>query len=129
MAIIPDKALDILAEPESVKMVATTNKDGIPNVVIISTISVLDLETIAFADLCLGTTKKNLKQTGKLTVTVLGKDDKAFQIRCSFINFDNKSDLYDTWHIAVWNRMRLQLKAVALARVDDVIEIFLDRVT
>jgi len=122
MAIIPDIILDTMAEPDSVKMVGTVDQDGKPNVVMISTIAVLDLETIAFADLKLGKTKENLYNNGKLTLSVSNKTGKTYQIRCSFVAFDNKSEIYDRWFNAVWQRMSMQLKGVAIAKVIKIIQ-------
>jgi predicted pyridoxine 5'-phosphate oxidase superfamily flavin-nucleotide-binding protein len=120
MAAIPDRVLDILAEPRSVKMVGTVDNRGVPNVVIISTISVLNPETIAFADICLGKTKKNLQQNGKITVAVIGNEKEAYQIECRFVHFEDRTPLYDLWRNAVWNRMMMELKGVAVAGVVNV---------
>lgn len=120
MAAIPDRVLDILAEPRSVKMVGTVNNSGVPNVVIISTVSVLNPETIAFADICLGKTKRNLQQNGKITVAVIGSEKEAYQIRCRFVHFEDRTPLYDLWRNAVWNRMKMELKGVAVAGVVNV---------
>ena len=121
---IPDRVLDILAEPGSVKMVGTVDNKGAPNVVIISTVAVLDPERIAFADICLGKTKTNLQQNGKITVTVIGSEKEAYQIECRFVDFENKTPLFNRWYIPVRNRLgmdlNLELKAVAIARVVNV---------
>jgi len=121
MAVIPDIVLDTLAEPGSVKMVGTADKEGKPNVVVITTIAVLDPETIAFADLRLGQTKVNLKKTGKLTVTVIGSNNQAYQILCRFVHFEDKTPLFDTWYNAVWEKVSIQLRGIAIAKVLDVI--------
>ncbi|HDL08634.1 MAG TPA: hypothetical protein ENG35_07865 [Desulfobacteraceae bacterium] len=126
MAVIPDIALDILAEPKSVKMVGTVNNEGVPNVVIISTISVLTPEKIAFADICLGKTKANLKQNGKLTITVIGSEKKAYQIKCKFIHFDKKTPIFGLWHEPIYQKTMMRLKAVAIANVIEVTEAGLD---
>jgi predicted pyridoxine 5'-phosphate oxidase superfamily flavin-nucleotide-binding protein len=117
MAAIPDRVLDILAEPRSVKMVGTVDNSGVPNVVIISTLSVLNPETIAFADICLGKTRRNLQQNGKITVAVIGSEKEAYQIECRFVHFEDSTSLYDLWRNAVWNRMKMELKGVAVAGV------------
>ena len=123
MAVIPDNVLDILAEPESVKMLGTVNNLGVPNVVIISSLSVLTPEKIAFADVCLGKTKANLKQNGKLTIGVIGHEKKAYQIKCKFIHFDKRTSIFNLWYEAVYEKMMMmRLKAVAIANVIDVSE-------
>jgi predicted pyridoxine 5'-phosphate oxidase superfamily flavin-nucleotide-binding protein len=127
MAVIPDNVLDILAEPESVKMLGTVNDLGVPNVVIISSLSVLTPEKIAFADVCLGKTKENLKQNGKLTIGVIGYEKKAYQIKCKFVHFDNRTALFESWYEAVYKRMMMmRLKSVAVANVIEVSEAGLD---
>lgn len=127
MTIIPDIVLDTLAEPGSVKMMGTVDQKGKPNVVVISTIAVLDPETIAFADLKIGQTKKNLNKNGKLTIAVSGASGKTYQIRCRFIMFDDKSELFKRWFSAVWDKMAMfftggtSLKGVGIAKVIEVI--------
>ena len=120
MTILPDTVLDALAESTSVTMASTVDSQGKPNTVVISTIAVVDLETLAFADACLGKTKVNLKETGKLTVTVVTSQGTAHQIQCTFVHFDNKTPLFDTWHEAVWQKMSIQIKGVGIAKVDNV---------
>jgi Pyridoxamine 5''-phosphate oxidase. len=120
MAVIPDRVLDILAEPRSVKMVGTVDNSGVPNVVIISTVSVLNPETIAFADICLGKTRRNLQQNGKITVAVIGSAKETYQIECRFVHFEDRTHLYELWRNAVWNRMKMELKGVAVAGVVNV---------
>lgn len=122
MAVIPDYVIDKIAETDSIKMLGTVDEHGKPNVVIISTLSVLDPETVAFADLHLGKTKVNLNNTAKLTISVVGTDKKTFQIQCKFIHFDTKSPMFDIWHDAVWEKMNMQLKGIAVAKVIRVIE-------
>ena len=128
MPAIPDIVLDTLAEPGSVKMVGTVDKDGKPNVVVISTIAVLNPETIAFADVRLGKTKDNLRKNGRLTVAVTGTTGKTYQIRCRFVAFDNKSEMYNRWFNALWQKLSLQfnisiqLKGVAIAKVMEVVQ-------
>ncbi|MBL0700924.1 MAG: hypothetical protein JJV92_08590 [Desulfosarcina sp.] len=127
MAVIPDNVLDVLAEPESVKMLGTVNDLGVPNVVIISSLSVLTTEKIAFADVCLGKTKANLKQNGKLTIGVIGYEKKAYQIKCKFVHFDNRTSIFESWYDAVYERMMMmRLKSVAIANVIEVSEAGLD---
>lgn len=120
MTILSDTVLDALADPASVAMLATVDGQGKSNTVVISTIAVVDLETLAFADACLGRTKANLKETGKLTVTVIAGQGPAHQIQCTFIHFDNKTPLFDTWHDAVWQKMSIQIKGVGLAKVENI---------
>ncbi len=120
MAAIPDRVLDVLAEPRSVKMVGTVDNRGMPNVVIISTVSVLNPETIAFADICLGKTRRNLQQNGNITVAVIGGEKEAYQIECRFVHFEDRTPLYDLWRNAVWNRMKMDIKGVAVAGVVNV---------
>ena len=120
MAVIPDRILDILAEPRSIKMVGTVDNNGVPNVIVISTLSVLNSETIAFADICLGKTRRNLQQNGKVTVAVIGVEKEAYQIECRFVHFEDRTPLFNLWRNAVWDKMKMDIKGVAIAGVVDI---------
>lgn len=120
MASLPDIVLDILAEPRSVKIVGTVKNHGMPNLVVISTVAVIDPETIAFGDICLGKTKENLLLTGKFTLTVIGSEKKAYQIWCRFVHFENETPRYRIWYAAIWQKMMMHLKGIAIAKVEKV---------
>ena len=120
MAVIPDGVLDILAEPRSIKMAGTVDNNGVPNVVVISTLSVLNPETIAFADIRLGKTRRNLRQNGKLTIAVIGGGKEACQIECRFVHFEDRTPLFYRWRNLLWDRMQMEIKGVAIAGVVNV---------
>ncbi len=48
---LPDEVVEILNDPESIKVVATKDEEGIPHVVFKGFVGALDSETIAFAEL------------------------------------------------------------------------------
>jgi len=120
MAVIPDRVLDILAEPRSVTMVGTVDKNGVPNVIVITTLSILNPETIAFADIFLGKTKTNLRQNGKITVAVIGGEKEAYQIECRFVHFEDRTPLFYRWRNLLWDRIKVEIKGVAIAGVVNV---------
>jgi hypothetical protein len=61
MAKLPQELIDLIADPASLKIVATTNADGIPHVVAKGSLTTLDGETIAFQEgHDLNTSNKNL---------------------------------------------------------------------
>jgi len=120
MAQMPKKVMDALADPGAMKMVGTVNGSGVPNAVIVNTIAALNPETIAFADLRLGKTKDNLTDTGKMTVTILRPNREAYQVKCSFQSFDETSPLAAEWNEMIYSRMRIQIRAVGMAKVEEV---------
>lgn len=120
MAQMPKAVMDALADPGAMKMVGTVSSSGVPNAVIVNTMAALDPEAIAFADLRLGKTKANLNETGKLTVTVLRPNREAYQIKCSFQGFEETSPLAAEWNEMIYGRMRIQIKAVGIGKVEEV---------
>ena len=60
------RVIDIFNDPEASKVLATKDAEGKLNVVPIGTMVAIDEETIGFADVMLGKTRKNLETTGKV---------------------------------------------------------------
>lgn len=120
MAKMPKEVLDALADPIRLKTLATVNKAGVPNIVVVGTLAAMDEETIIFADLRLGKTKENLFDTGKFTVNVIGSDLSSYQIKGTFKEYQERTPLAEQWNEAVYSRIKMQIRGVVLGRVEEV---------
>ena len=119
MTKIPSEVMDALANEQTLKFLATINSSGVLNAVIVATVSALDEETIIFANLKLGKTKENLFQTKKFTISIITPEMKNYQLRCKFIGFQESGALAEEYNEVVFNKLRLQLKEVGLAKVEE----------
>jgi hypothetical protein len=94
MVSIPKYVQDFL--PGKLAWVATTSRDGEPNVTPKGTLKLLDDAHVAFADLFSLKTRKNLLENNKVAVTVVdAATAKGYQIKGMAEVVDSGS-LYDT---------------------------------
>ena len=70
MVTIPKDVMDVIAAPDSTKMMATVDEKGFPNVAPVGSITAVDSETIAFAELFIKKTKANLENTKKVAIVI-----------------------------------------------------------
>ena len=70
MVTIPKDVMDVIAAPDSTKMMATVDEKGLPNVATVGSITAVDSETIAFAELFIKKTKENLENTKKVAIII-----------------------------------------------------------
>lgn len=120
MTKIPGEVMDALTNEQTLKFLATINSSGVLNAVIVATVSALDDETIIFANLKLGKTKENLLQTKKFTISIVTPEMRNYQLRCNFIEFQESGALAKEYNEVVFNKLRIQLKEVGLAKVEGV---------
>ena len=81
MVDIPKEVLDIIAAPDSVKLMATVDEKGFPNVAAVGSITAIDSETIAFAELFIKKTKLNLEKTKKVAIMIFKGPMIGFQLK------------------------------------------------
>ena len=74
--------------------VATCNKDGIPNVVYIKYLKVIDDQTILITDNYLSKTRDNILNNGKIAFVVLDSNKGSYQIKGTTERFE-KGPMYD----------------------------------
>lgn len=94
MVKMPKEVMDLLIDLEAPKALATVDTKGKPNNVPMGSFSAIDDETIAFADVFLGKTKKNLEATKKAAVTVY-KGFNGYQVKGTFQGFRTSGDAYE----------------------------------
>ncbi len=120
MVNIPKEVMDILAAPDSAKMIATVNTEGLPNVVPVWSITAVDAETIAFAELFIKHTKENLKNNRKIAISVFKGPMIGYQLKGTFAGFQTSGTLFENFSENVKKAMNMQIKSVGLIKVDAV---------
>jgi predicted pyridoxine 5'-phosphate oxidase superfamily flavin-nucleotide-binding protein len=101
--------------------IATASKDGVPNVVFVGLLKVLDDENIMIADNFFYKTAANLEQNPKISILCYNGDTKkSFQIKGSVTvykegeNFDSMR----TWVHGINNK--LPAKSCVMVKVDEI---------
>ena len=80
MAKIPDAVKKAISKQE-LFCVATSTSKGIPNIVYVKYLKVVDDETILIADNYLNKTRDNILNNGKIAFVVLDEEKGSFQIK------------------------------------------------
>ena len=122
MVTIPKDVMDIIAAPDSIKMMATVDEKGFPNIATVGSITAVDSETIAFAELFIKKTKENLENTKKVTIIIFKGPMVGYQLKGTFAGFQTSGPIFDSFSEKVMNAMKLQIKGVGIIKVDNVFE-------
>jgi len=117
---IPKEVIDTLAAPDSAKMLATIDAEGIPNVVPVWSIVSVDSQTIAFAELFIKKTKENLEKNKKVAIAVFRGPMTGYQLKGDFIGFQTTGQLFENFSKKIKEAMKLQIKSVGLIKVNAV---------
>jgi uncharacterized protein len=120
MVNIPKDVLEVLAASDSAKMIATTDAQGNPNIAPVWSISSVDAETIAFAELFIKHTKENLETTKKAAIAVFKGPTTGYQLKGTFAGFQTTGPIFEAFSKNVMAAMKLQIKSIGLIKVDAV---------
>ena len=97
--------------------VATSHRDGTPNVVYIKYLKVVDDETVLLADNYLSKTRDNILANGKIAFVVLDEEKGSFQVKGTARRL-TEGPLFD--HMRQWVPDRLPRVAAVVMQVEDV---------
>jgi len=120
MVNIPKDVMDILSAADSAKMMATVDAQGIPNVVPVWSIMAVDPETIAFAEIFIINTKKNLEKNKKVAIAVFKGPTTGYQLKGTFMGFQTTGPVFENMSKRLKEARNLQVKSVGVIKVDSV---------
>jgi len=123
MAKMPQEVMDLLNErPIVPKVLSTCDAVGTLNVVPKGTLSAIDEETIAFADIWGDKTNVNLEATSKAAVAVFKIQvlPVGYQVKGTFQGFQASGPLFDTFAKQVKEQLNLDIRAVGVLKVEEV---------
>lgn len=116
---MPKEVMDVLIAPDTVKMLATVDEKGTPNVASVGSIIPVDPETIAFAEIFMKRTKENLEKNRKAAITVFKAPLVAYQLKGTFAGSQKSGPVFDNFAKKMSER-KLQVKSVGIIKVDEV---------
>ena len=97
--------------------VATSSQNGIPNVVYIKYLKVVDDETVLIADNYLSKTRANILENGKVAFVALDGDKGSYQIKGTTERFE-KGPMYD--EVQNWVPDTLPRAAAVVMKVEEI---------
>jgi len=122
LAKMPRVVQDLFNDLNAIKFLATVDAEGKPNVVMISSLVAIDEETLAFADLMMNKTKKNLLTTKKVAATVFKPPLASYQVKGTFEGFQTSGFLVDVFneHELLRHSSYMNVKQAGTIRVEEV---------
>ena len=122
MVKMPPKVLEKFMDLNTIKFMATVDDEGKPNVAYILSMTAIDDETLAFADLALNKTKKNLLSNGRVAVSVLANGEIQYQVKGTFQGFQESGPIFDMYNEVPQLKYNAYFrpKAVGLIKVEEV---------
>ncbi len=111
MAQLSEDVIAAIEDPQSVKMLATADKQNSINMVPIGSIKVVDEETLAYACFFAGKTKRNIETTRQAAIVIFQPPLEGYQVKGRFLKWETAGDIYDQVTIPVVE----QLKSMGLS--------------
>ena len=96
MVKMPKEVMDMFNDPAASKVLGTIDENGVLNVAPIGTLSAINEETIAFAEVFGGKTKSNLEKTRKAAAVAYKSPPPAgYQIKGALVGWQTSGPLFD----------------------------------
>ncbi len=121
MVKMPKEVMDIFNDPAASKVLGTIDDHGVLNVAPIGTLRAINEDTIAFAEIFEGKTKKNLELTKKaVAVAYKYPPPTGYQIKGTLIGWQTSGPLFDTLDKRMREIMNLGIRRVGTIQVEEV---------
>jgi len=122
LAKMPKEIMELFNDPASIKFLATVDSQGKPNVVVIASLVAINDETLAFADMMINKTKRNLMTTKKVAATVYKPTMSSFQVKGTFLGFVREGPLVEMFNMPDPIRLNTvsNVDQVGLIKVEEV---------
>ncbi len=120
---IPKEVMDLLKPGEEqmqvVKVLATSDEKGVPHAIILGSLMAIDEETLAFALVWAGTTRKNLETTKEACVIVYKPPMTAYRIHGCFEEYISSGPLFDRY-VEELKKFNLECRGVIKIKVAEI---------
>ncbi|MEK6977149.1 MAG: pyridoxamine 5'-phosphate oxidase family protein [Candidatus Hydrothermarchaeota archaeon] len=120
MAKMPKMVMDLFNDPHSYKALATSTRDGVPNVSPKHSIVALDEETLAFADIFGSKTNRNLEENMRVAAVAWKMPPVGYQVKGLFEGFKTSGPAFENLSKRIKEAINLDINAVGFIRVEEV---------
>ena len=120
MAKMTQEIMDMVNAQDVIKMLGTVDEAKKINVVPIASFAALDAETLMYADIFSGRTRKNLEKSKKATVTVYKPPMAGYQIKGTCTGFQSTGPLWEQVTQKIYQAMKVPCKGVGIIKVEEI---------
>jgi predicted pyridoxine 5'-phosphate oxidase superfamily flavin-nucleotide-binding protein len=114
--------MELFNDPGSAKVLATAGTTALEvNAVPKGSLTALNEDMVAFADIFGDKTNKNLQLNKKVSALAFKTSPvEGYQVKGTFLGYQTSGDLFDRFAKTVKEKIKLEIKAVGIIRVDEV---------
>lgn len=113
MAKMPQEVRDMFNDSAASKVLASIDETGVPNVAPLGTLRAINEETIAFAEIYGGKTKRNLEKTKKAAAVAFRYPlPVGYQIKGTFMGWQTSGPLFEMMDKRMKEIMKIGIKRV-----------------
>ena len=124
MAKMPKEVMDFFNDVETSKVLATVDAAGTLNVTPKGSLSAIDEETIAYAEVAGGKSESNLGANNKAAAASFKTQPPGgYQVKGTFQGFQTSGPLFDTFAKMLKEMAQIDLKEVGTIKVEEVYQI------
>ena len=117
MAALPEKVKKAWEDREGPIILSTVNRDGIPNAIYATCVSIFSEDTVVVANNYFSKTLKNILAGSKGTILFITKEGKSYQIKGS-IEYHKEGSIFED--MKKWNPKKHPGHAAAALKVEEV---------
>ena len=117
MATLPEKVSKAWEDREGPIILTTVNRDGIPNSIYATCVSIFSEDTVVVANNYFSKTLENILAGSKGTILFITKEGKSYQIKGS-IEYHKEGSVYED--MKKWNPKKHPGHAAAALKVEEV---------
>jgi len=117
MAALPEKVSKAWEDREGPIILTTVNRDGIPNSIYATCVSIFSEDTVVVANNYFSKTLENILAGSKGTILFITKEGKSYQIKGS-IEYHKEGSVYED--MKKWNPKKHPGHAAAALKVEEV---------
>ena len=118
MAKMSKEVMALFKDPQASKVLATVDVEGKPNVAPKGSLTAIDEETVAFADIVGGKTRANLEMNAKVAAAAF-KMPTGYQVKGTFQGFQTSGPLFDKF-TQMLKSLGMSPQAVGTIKVEEV---------
>ncbi len=104
---------------DAIKVLATADENGVPNVAHVWSIMPVGQEQVAFAEMFIKKTKQNLEKNKKVAISVFKAPAISYQLKGTFVGFQTSGQIFDDISKMLGER-NMKVISAGVVNVDEV---------
>jgi len=123
MAKMSKEVMDIFNDQSASKALATVDENGSINVVPKGSLTAINDETLAFADIFGDRTNKNLEARKNVTAVSFKLPPAGYQVKGTFQGFQTSGPLFDQFAKNIKEKLKMNIKSVGTMKAEEIFSV------